>query len=532
MSKKSLTNKDVVQLLNPETFQTKNSDHDHGSDPLGKTQFAVTLDQLVPYNNNPRQSRNPKFDEIKESIRNRGLDQPPKITRRHASDKNFMIKSGGNTRLEILRELYEETDDERFYRIECQFEPWINEIDTMAGHMAENEQRGDLLFIEKASAAIKMRQLFEAEEPGTLSGRELAKKITMSGWTLGSQNLTRYEYAANTLLPFIPVALWAGAGRPVITRLRKLDTTYRKYWLDHERGQELGDSGFELLWHEALKDHDTESLDLAAIQKTLDIEIGKQLQIHYQTVAIECDAIASGKPLTSLDSKIDTTHAPSAIHSGIGALEASPLVSRPATDPVSEKPMPGPILRPQDKLEQLRQRVSQSESTLSASPPPLAAEDAAALAAAVLASLRDRTCQLAQQLAEAWDIGHLIEPVDFGSGFLVTAPNFFLEDQDPQGGVFMHLYRMAACGLFASGDTTKIMQPELILKLAFENPFFASFADIICTQEILVLHQHHDDKLIATLTELRTGFRELEDLVIAIAIKEKEMRRKNNDTAQ
>ncbi len=54
------------------------------SDPIADTPMVVTLDQLRPYDHDPRVKRNPAYDEIKASIRERGLDAPPAITRRPA----------------------------------------------------------------------------------------------------------------------------------------------------------------------------------------------------------------------------------------------------------------------------------------------------------------------------------------------------------------------------------------------------------------------------------------------------------------
>lgn len=39
------------------------------SAPLNEMGIRITLDQLRPYDNNPRTERNPKYDEIKASIR-------------------------------------------------------------------------------------------------------------------------------------------------------------------------------------------------------------------------------------------------------------------------------------------------------------------------------------------------------------------------------------------------------------------------------------------------------------------------------
>ncbi len=43
------------------------------TDPLQDTPMVVTLDQLRSYEHNPRKTRNPLYDEIKASIKARGL---------------------------------------------------------------------------------------------------------------------------------------------------------------------------------------------------------------------------------------------------------------------------------------------------------------------------------------------------------------------------------------------------------------------------------------------------------------------------
>src|SRR3546814_11421055 len=88
------------------------------SDPIADTPMIVTLDQLRPYDHDPRMKRNYAYDEIKASIRERGLDASPAITRRLGAE-HYIIRNGGNTRLAILRELWSEPKDESFISISC-----------------------------------------------------------------------------------------------------------------------------------------------------------------------------------------------------------------------------------------------------------------------------------------------------------------------------------------------------------------------------------------------------------------------------
>src|SRR5690554_6911645 len=106
--------------------------------PMVELGIQVTLDKLRAYDRNPRTLRNPKYEEIKESIRAVGLKNPPVITQRPGDDR-YMISDGGNTRLQILQELYEETGDKRFFEFYCIYRPWISEAAALAGHLSENE---------------------------------------------------------------------------------------------------------------------------------------------------------------------------------------------------------------------------------------------------------------------------------------------------------------------------------------------------------------------------------------------------------
>ncbi|UQQ18278.1 hypothetical protein MYA98_12405 [Salmonella sp. WGH-01] len=53
--------------------------------PTSEMPMVLTLDEVAPNPDNPRTTRNPKYDEIKESIRARGLDTVPKVTKTRIS---------------------------------------------------------------------------------------------------------------------------------------------------------------------------------------------------------------------------------------------------------------------------------------------------------------------------------------------------------------------------------------------------------------------------------------------------------------
>ena len=199
------------KLLLP-AFESKSPVAARMSDPIVDTPMLLTLDETLPYDENPRTTRNPKYDEIKESIRNRGLDTPPPVTRKPGEDK-YRIRNGGNTRLAILNELYRETGDEKYFKFHCLFRPWDavrGEIISLTGHLAENDLQGQLLFIERAIGVDKARALYETEAGESISLRELSRRLSADGYPVSASHLSRMHDTIRYLLPAIPGALYSG----------------------------------------------------------------------------------------------------------------------------------------------------------------------------------------------------------------------------------------------------------------------------------------------------------------------------------
>lgn len=223
---------------------------DRLSDPLSDTPMLITLEQLRPYEHNPRLIRNPLYDDIKASIRERGLDQPPPITRR-PGERYFIIRNGGNTRLAILGELWQETRDEQFFRIHCLFRPWTNETSALLGHLAESDLHGSLTFIERALAVAKLRAMFE-QEGTSPSQRELASRLLSQGYPVSQPHLSKMFETLEHLLPGMPQVLYGGLGKPSIERLLSLHRRAEHAWQKHQ-GQV---AEFAELWRETLAGFD------------------------------------------------------------------------------------------------------------------------------------------------------------------------------------------------------------------------------------------------------------------------------------
>ncbi|QOH75218.1 ParB family protein [Escherichia coli] len=198
---------------------------------LGETPMILTLDQLRPNPDNPRTTRNPRYDDIKNSIHARGLDTVPKVTRMPDSEPDvYIFSDGGNTRYQILTELWKETGDPRFYRIHVLFKPWPGRLQCVIGHLAENEVRGELTFIEKAQGIHKARLIYEEQLNKSVSMRELSSLLTEQGLPVDASSISRMENALKYLYPWIPDLMESGLGGPQVRNLLALRQDAERVW--------------------------------------------------------------------------------------------------------------------------------------------------------------------------------------------------------------------------------------------------------------------------------------------------------------
>ncbi len=159
--------------------------------------IPVYVMQIKPYDRNPRREKNPKFGEIKESIRTMGLQSVFGVTRR-PGEEEYMVAGGGNTRLQAMQELYQEGDS-RFEMISCRFVPWKSEAAALAWHVGENEQRADISFWDKANALMSLKEVLESQKGHEITVRQLEAECRQLGLRMSAANITVYRFAVERL---------------------------------------------------------------------------------------------------------------------------------------------------------------------------------------------------------------------------------------------------------------------------------------------------------------------------------------------
>ena len=168
------------------------------ADPKHDCQIELKVEEIHPYEHNPRRADNAKFAEIKDSIRSSGVRNPFTVTRR-PGEKHFIVEAGGNTRLLALQQLWEETRDSRFAKVVAIFRPWRSEPHVLTAHLIENEQRGDMTFWDKANGVATLKSQLEKEKGRALSLRQLEDELKAGGFSVNTATLTHYLYATARL---------------------------------------------------------------------------------------------------------------------------------------------------------------------------------------------------------------------------------------------------------------------------------------------------------------------------------------------
>jgi ParB family protein of integrating conjugative element (PFGI_1 class) len=166
--------------------------------PANECPIVVRVDEVRTYEDNPRRTRNPRFDEIKESIRSGGIRTPLTVTRRPGS-AHYITEAGGNTRLLAAQELWAETRDPRFEKITVVFRPWRSESHVLSAHLIENDLRGDMGFWDKAIGISALKSKIEGEQGRTLSTRQFDDELRALGLTVNLSTLTHCLFATSRL---------------------------------------------------------------------------------------------------------------------------------------------------------------------------------------------------------------------------------------------------------------------------------------------------------------------------------------------
>lgn len=252
----------------------------------------VPIDQIACYANNPRVTKNPEYERIKNSLEKNGFELPLVVSRKPGS-KNYTLQAGGNTRLNIAQSLHE-AGDEAFSKLPCVVKQWPGEVNVLISHLRENDMRGNLMFIERALGVMEFAKLTTAAETERVSQRELARQLNELGYAVSQPVISAMDYAVNRLYRLLPTALEHGMGKRQVMAVRALEHCAVKTW-DRLCPDEAGE--FDELFSELVKNCDGATFDLEDLTTNVANEIAVAAELDINAVVLMLDAERAGEPI-------------------------------------------------------------------------------------------------------------------------------------------------------------------------------------------------------------------------------------------
>lgn len=356
MANKKQTAEQVKNVLGVGYFESSRTVQDN--DPIEAISMKVEIDKVQKYDRNPRKSRNPEYNTLLELLRANGQEEALTITRR-PGDEKYIIRRGGNTRLEIMSMLYHETGDQRFGIIDCLFMPWTSESDCIVGHLNENTSQGRMTLIDKARGYRQFKLEYEKEHGvEALGQRKLADLLKEKGSSINTSLLGIMNYALDVLEPAIPETLERGLGKPQIEKLKRIDQTFQRLAEAHHLyDQETSKEKIQSEFHNLLSDHDGDEWDMGLVLHEFYQRLGGLLhQIPYSRLKFDIDECLKCDPWkVDLTSTLKDNPAPIIEHKQ--AIHRAPTAQR-AKEPKKEETVLQPAPANENPISQESQQTS------------------------------------------------------------------------------------------------------------------------------------------------------------------------------
>ena len=268
MARKETDRGKIVNLLKTEHFGDPGKPD--AGDPVMETMMMLTLDQLVEYDGNPRRAPNAEYDNLKASYIKTGASNTLLVVTKRPGEEFYFPAAGGNTRLRVLRELWDEFRDEKYYRINCKFIPYSDDRKILVDHLKENDNRDGYIFIDRAKTIIGIKEGMDAELEAPLSQRGFVEQLRDMGYSkLSKTQLIRFQYAVE-LYEHIPLALDAGMKELAIRQLRETQTSLREFLSAATHGDPAVMKAYDNHWDLELQELDSANgIDLEVLASRL-----------------------------------------------------------------------------------------------------------------------------------------------------------------------------------------------------------------------------------------------------------------------
>lgn len=274
----------------------------------------IPLDQIQSLPYAIRESNPEDCERLYQSIKEEGLQQPFVVAQPPDSE-HYTLIAGGNTRLEIIQRLHEESGGSRFSDINCFVVSWPGICIAKISHLVTNDLVNNARFFERAKAILNFIDgNWDLPVDVNTSDREVSKFFTEHGFPLYRTTYAAMRYAVNFLNNYLPSSLASSLSTLDVKHIQRLEDRLKNDWVAEGKTE----SEFNQLFVEIAQSCDHEDLDYETFRDLLTEQVIAELQhteessvntVSRETVTEEYSATKNVPRERDIISESDTTSA-------------------------------------------------------------------------------------------------------------------------------------------------------------------------------------------------------------------------------
>lgn len=192
----------------------------------------LSLDEIEPLQYQPNSVHHVLDSSLYESIKHVGL-QNPLVVAEVPNEKVFVPIAGGNSRLQVLSRLYDETGEESFANVLCVVSEWPGLARAQLAHVVTNQVHTRYSFASRAIAIVHIVDSERNSKPSkTMPQRDAVLFLVSNGYPISQSTLSYMEYLVHRLQPRVSIEVLNELSMIDVRELREIETKANEQWQD------------------------------------------------------------------------------------------------------------------------------------------------------------------------------------------------------------------------------------------------------------------------------------------------------------
>ncbi len=192
----------------------------------------LSLDEIEPLQYQPNSVHHVLDSSLYESIKHVGL-QNPLVVAEVPNEKVFVPIAGGNSRLQVLSRLYDETGEESFATVQCVVSEWPGLARAQLAHVITNHVHKRYSFASRAIAIVHIVDSERNSKPSkTMPQRDAVLFLVSNGYPISQSAFSYMEYLVHRLQPRVSTEVLNKLSMIDVRELREIETKANEHWQD------------------------------------------------------------------------------------------------------------------------------------------------------------------------------------------------------------------------------------------------------------------------------------------------------------